>query len=574
MGGTRQVQANRLPHGGQDAPVPAGSGSSRRNLPLAQSEFEFLAPPSISVQTYQAVYCQPRHGMVSDACPYAPQMYQMLVDAGIDPVIELAFAAKETEFGVTGPGRSPQHNIHCVICNGADGSTCQGPYHTRFATYSSYMHSIEAWINLMLTQGIYIDAGRTSFREVIPVYAPSFENNTSLYIAQTESWVRGWRAWDREQGYVIQPATPEVEVWGAGIRQPPAELGDPRYLNGTRVPGAQTIALATPPDNLDTPPLPAETAHIVDDTQSGFSSNQDTWAPGWCGVNEKHRVTNSTSDLQASSSRASWVPTVLTPGVYEVQAYIPGCGHGDASQSVRYTITHDEGVSTVQVNQQAHSGQWVSLGVYPFGARFMPTVEINNFTEDNSLDVLADAVAWIPSSKEPTLETSRAYGGVPMPPGQSLREDERVPLPQATQRTHRQTGWLVALMPAELRWWLGHRVWYRAGFALPLLEMREPDEQEVAQPQPTATAQPTRTLVTAGVHVVVRGGYLRNQPRMSGESVVARVCPGDEVDVLQQQPQGGYDWLYIRVLAVAGDCSSDRAAPATEGWISPALVAR
>ena len=203
----------------------------------------------------------------------------------------------------------------------------------------------------------------------------------------------------------------------------------------------------------------------------------------------------------------------------------------------------------------------------------MPTVEINNFTEDNSLDVLADAVAWIPSSKEPTLETSRAYGGVPMPPGQSLREDERVPLPQATQRTHRQTGWLVALMPAELRWWLGHRMWYRAGFVLPLLEMRQPDEQEVAQPQLTATVQPTRTLVTAGVHVVVRGGYLRNQPRMSGESVVARVCPGDEVEVLPQQvPE--HDWLHIRVLAGAGDCSSDRAAPATEGWISPALVAR
>ncbi len=190
-----------------------------------QTTFEVLAPPSITEQTYTAIYCEPRYGQVSGACPYAPQMYKMLVNAGIDPGIELAFAAKETEFGSTGPGREPQYNLYNITCNSWDGGTCGGAYHGRFSSYTSYLHATRAWITLMLHRGIYVDAGRTTLQEVIPIYAPSFENNTSLYIAQTEGWIYHWRVLDEQnlaQSYPVEgvglqvfqqekPATPEPQ---------------------------------------------------------------------------------------------------------------------------------------------------------------------------------------------------------------------------------------------------------------------------------------------------------------------------------------------------------------------------
>ncbi|NJN65843.1 MAG: glucosaminidase domain-containing protein [Chloroflexaceae bacterium] len=197
-------------------------------LPLAQTtagEFDFLSTPTVSLETYQRVYCQPRRGRVSAACAYAPQMYQLLVDAGIDPAIEMAFAAKETEFGSTGPGRAPQYNLHNIVCNRWDGSTCDGPYHYRFATYANYLHGLNAWIHLLLHSGRYLDAGNRTFRSVLPIYAPPFENNTALYIAQAESWVRGWRSW--EGGQLVPLSSPLF--WGQvpAFSPPPGNQGSP-----------------------------------------------------------------------------------------------------------------------------------------------------------------------------------------------------------------------------------------------------------------------------------------------------------------------------------------------------------
>ncbi len=523
------------------------------------SEFAFAGFPTVSLTTYQAVYCLPRHGVVSDACPYAPQMYQMLVDAGIDPVIQMAFAAKETEFGTTGPGRRPQYNIHNIVCNSWDGGSCEGPYHWRFSTYPDYLHATRAWIDLMTRRGRYIDAGRNSFADVIPIYAPAFENDTNLYISQAERWVRGWRSWDGAQQLPITPP-----IWGAGIRMPiipqtsmeaaaqplkehaavsgeqqpppaapppPPEQPDPAL----EIPTPTLVAVVTEP-SVDTNniPQPPPDAIIVDNSDSGFSSNQNTWQPTTCGLHGEHIVTASTSDIYRSTSRASWLPTLLEAGTYEVQAYIPPCGSTEATRSARYIITHDGGITVVTVNQQAHQGTWVSLGRYSFSARLNPTIEISDQTSDNNLSVRADAIAWIPEQTGSVPVASIFYLT-------QLERDNRTPWSEDAEGLAEYGG---VPMPD----------------ALPT---RQPVEDT---PMPT----PADDILTVGV--VRNGTTLRRAPETTLDSAIATVCPGDQVTVFERDQQDNRVWLRVRITATENDCATDRAPIAAEGWISGSLI--
>lgn len=580
----------------------------------APDEFSFVGPPTISVATYQTVYCQPRHGLVSDACPYASQMYQVLVDAGIDPVIELAFAAKETEFGVTGPGRSPQYNIHNIMCNGWDGGTCEGPYHTRFSTYTSYPHAINAWVHLMLARGTYVDAGNSTFRTVIPIYAPSFENDTALYIAQTESWVRGWRSWDNVQDL---PTTPLV--WGAGMRMPPPQLGDPRYLNGKLVADSQDIGITTPPDNLDSPSIPPG-AMIIDNNDAGFSCNQDTWIPGWCGVNNKHIATPSTSAIEHSTSRASWVPEHIEPGTYDVQAYIPGCGSFDATQSAQYVVTHDGGTTLVPINQAEHAGLWVSLGTYAFGARFTPMVEISDLAGDDKRNVLVDALAWIPSEEPLTQASSTEYSGVPLPDGlpdaertalaeyaiQPLNEQPEEPATQPSPVSDEQPE-EPAIQPSPVP--QASPVALTEGddssphTAIQVhvsTEEETPKASEIVHTSaetfndvsllrwlPNSWSWFSRVIalfthhfsqlyvsVAPGVSIdmVRHGGNMRSEPNIWQDNVLCQVCPNDSVAIFEQQTVDGHNWVRVRIVSTGPDCVEQRADVHTEGWISTTLI--
>lgn len=486
--------------------------TSSIHTPMGHTGFEFVGPPTISMATYQAVFCSPRYGTVSDACSDAPQMYQMLVDAGIDPVIELAFAAKETEFGITGPGRVPQYNLHNIICNGLDRSTCQGPYHTRFATYASYPHAIQAWIDLMLYRGTYVDAGRTNFRSVLPIYAPSFENNVGLYIAQAESWVMGWRSWENSPTF--------SSVSDDSTTTPPEDLGDPHFSSGEVIANMRDIDMTGAPSNLDKPTIPIEAVAVVDNNGAGFHVNQDTWLPGWCGVHDKHVSTKATSSVQQSRSRALWETSSLQPGIYEVLIYIPACGHGVASNSVQYIITHDAGTSYVTINQESHTGQWVNLGAYSFGKHASPMVEMTDLSLDHDRYVLADAVAWIPSKLSPETIPSEEDGESSMPQ-----------IPMGLQNPHTSDN----------------KKWF-------------------TNPTPTPDT-------IQDVHTISLRGNLHSIPAGDNTTIVAHLCPSDMVVVLAEQQQENPTWLHVRVLSVSARCEGTYATVGMEGWIQDMIVA-
>jgi hypothetical protein len=71
---------------------------------------------------------------------------------------------------------------------------------------------------------------------------------------------------------------------------------------------------------------------------------------------------------------------------------------------------------------------------------------------------------------------------------------------------------------------------------------------------------------------VTNGGNLRSEPRIVPETVLAQVCPGDEVVVLEQQQVDTVLWYHIRVVTRAPDCVANHAAQDTTGWLSTTLL--
>jgi hypothetical protein len=110
----------------------------------------------------------------------------------IDPAYAVAFFIHESSAG-TNPGwagfkndGSTTHNIGNIICAGY--STCYG----RFRDYPSWEAGVEDWYRLIAVE--YIDGrGTTTVDQIVPIYAPSFENDVSAYVGAVTTMVDGWR---------------------------------------------------------------------------------------------------------------------------------------------------------------------------------------------------------------------------------------------------------------------------------------------------------------------------------------------------------------------------------------------
>ncbi len=167
---------------------------------------------------------------------------------------------------------------------------------------------------------------------------------------------------------------------------PPGEPGPP-----APAPGLPPAPGEPPLDNPTVPPG----ALAVDNESGDFVRGAGDWQVARCGMNGSH------SWLRAgdSSRRASWSPSGLAPGTYEVRVYVPGCGESlDAGATVGavYSVIHDGGVANLQLDQRGTAGNWVSLGSYSFGTATTAVVELNAATSDPGAAVLYDAMIWLP----------------------------------------------------------------------------------------------------------------------------------------------------------------------------------
>lgn len=85
---------------------------------------------------------------------------------------------------------------------------------------------------------------------------------------------------------------------------------------------------------------------------------------------------------------------------------------------------------------------------------------------------------------------------------------------------------------------------------------------------PAAPTDPPEADTAAPQSSVTNGGNLRSEPLVAPETVLAQVCPGDTVLVLEQVT----DWARIRMIALAADCVPERASLNSEGWLSVSLL--
>ena len=122
---------------------------------------------------------------------------QIWIDEGIahniNPVYALAFFMHESNLG-TNPEWSGwkedgtnTHNVGNIICAGY--SRCHG----RFRDYATWQEGIHDWYRLIALE--YIDQrGIHTVEDIIPVYAPEFENDVETYIGSVREYAFQWSA--------------------------------------------------------------------------------------------------------------------------------------------------------------------------------------------------------------------------------------------------------------------------------------------------------------------------------------------------------------------------------------------
>ncbi len=146
--------------------------------------------------------------------------FEMGLRYGIDPVYGLSFFNKENSLATDGAHSATTYNIGNIVCAGYP--TCRG----RWRAYPSWREGIEDWFRLIKTS--YIDRrGLTTVEQIVPVYAPAFENDVAQYIQRVNQVVVLFRG---DSTSNVNPAlrapgptTMTVQWRNAGLQIPAAD---------------------------------------------------------------------------------------------------------------------------------------------------------------------------------------------------------------------------------------------------------------------------------------------------------------------------------------------------------------
>ncbi len=122
----------------------------------------------------------------SPMIPYEADIYASGVQYGIDPVFALAFWMKESREASDGSVAAPDHNPGYTEGLGND------PRCGRWACWPTWPEGIAGWFHYMRV--FFINRGIRTVESILPIYAPSSENNTSGYIVFVLQHAATWRA--------------------------------------------------------------------------------------------------------------------------------------------------------------------------------------------------------------------------------------------------------------------------------------------------------------------------------------------------------------------------------------------
>lgn len=152
-------------------------------------DYTLRAPPSVSAELIDRILAS--YG--SPAAGTGQVWYNLGLKYGIDPAFAVAFFIHESGAGTASgwaglkPDGGTTHNVGNIICAGY--STCYG----RFRDYASWEEGIDDWYKLIDVE--YLNGrGHQTVADIIPVYAPSFENDVNGYVNVVQRLVDQWRA--------------------------------------------------------------------------------------------------------------------------------------------------------------------------------------------------------------------------------------------------------------------------------------------------------------------------------------------------------------------------------------------
>jgi hypothetical protein len=133
----------------------------------------------------------------------------------IDPAYGLAFFRRESVFGTHKRwiGRMPNgdtsKNVGNIRYRGAPNPQRDPQYSVfnGFRAYSNWDDGIHDWFKLLAQDANY--AGLHTVEQILPKYAPAFENDTDNYMREVVGWVKEWRTQYGSSPRMVAPAVPE-----------------------------------------------------------------------------------------------------------------------------------------------------------------------------------------------------------------------------------------------------------------------------------------------------------------------------------------------------------------------------
>jgi hypothetical protein len=150
------------------------------------TDYRVTRPPSITVERINQILARAH----SPAAGLGQALYKLGIRYGIDPNFALAFFHHESAFGTTGVARVTLSlsNMRCVPeyrCLNENGG---------YAIFATWVQGFEAWFKLI--RNLYVgEWGRVTVDQIIPVYAPSSDNNNvAAYISAVKHDVDTWSA--------------------------------------------------------------------------------------------------------------------------------------------------------------------------------------------------------------------------------------------------------------------------------------------------------------------------------------------------------------------------------------------
>jgi len=168
----------------------AGDDASRAvgAVDVAPGEHSVVGEPSVTADDIDIVLAQYN----SPAQGTGKIWIELGRKYGIDPAYALAFFIHESSAGTNPqwdglkPDGSTTHNIGNISCAGYP--RCLG----RWRDYSSWDEGIEDWYRVIRDE--YVQGrGIQTVEQIMPLYAPAFENDVDAYVQTVVTLVDGWR---------------------------------------------------------------------------------------------------------------------------------------------------------------------------------------------------------------------------------------------------------------------------------------------------------------------------------------------------------------------------------------------